>query len=180
MRRTLFVSIIFLVPLFAQDTLETKNKLLAISNGILKDATFQLVDQKTGTRYKSTEKIPDAAQLKPESPYNDWRYWNGVLNIAMIRLSEVLNERSYAEFARKNIAFSFDCNKYFQSRYDNEGKWNYPFGQFFVMEELDDCGAMGASVIEVYRTDKQERYHNYIDQTANHILNKTPLGFRKS
>ena len=172
MRKTFFAAIVFLIPLFAQDTLETKNKLVVVANGILKDATFQFVDQKTGIRYTSTEKIPAAAQVKPESPYNDWRYWNGVLNIAMIRLSEALNERSYAEFVRRNITFNFDSYKYFQSKYNNEGKWNYPFGQLFVMEELDDCGAMGASVIEVYRNDKQERYRKYIDQAANHILFK--------
>jgi rhamnogalacturonyl hydrolase YesR len=40
------------------------------------------------------------------------------------------------------------------------------------MEELDDCGAMGASVIEVYRRDQQERYRVYIDQAANHILTR--------
>jgi rhamnogalacturonyl hydrolase YesR len=40
------------------------------------------------------------------------------------------------------------------------------------MEELDDCGAIGASVIEIYKTDQQKRYWNYITKAANHILNK--------
>ncbi|MGH7450828.1 MAG: hypothetical protein ACRENG_05755 [bacterium] len=53
----------------------------------------------------------------------------------------------------------------FEDKYKDEGKWNYPFGQRFIMEELDDCGAMGASVIEVYRRDKQERCWRYCGGT---------------
>lgn len=172
MRKMLFASVVLCLLAQAQDSLETKKKIEAIAKGILRDATFHYIDEKTGKRYKSVENIPAKAQLKPESPYNDWRYWNGVLNIAMIRLSEVMNERSYADFASKNVAFGFDSYKYFQSKHNGEDKWNYPFGQFFIMNELDDCGAIGASVIEVYRSDKQERYRKYIDEAANHILNK--------
>jgi rhamnogalacturonyl hydrolase YesR len=40
------------------------------------------------------------------------------------------------------------------------------------MEQLDDCGAMGASLIEIYKTDKQEQYKEYINKAANHILKK--------
>jgi len=171
MKKLICGLVICFISLSAQDSLETKSKLLAIAKRILKDPTLQFVDQKTGTKYSSLENIPSTALLKPESPYNDWRYWNGVLNIAMIRLSEVTGEQIYADFARRNVAFSFDSYKYFQSKHADENKWNYPFGQFFIMEELDDCGAMGASVIEVYRKDKQERYRKYIDEAANHILN---------
>ncbi len=110
--------------------------------------------------------------MVPESRYNDWRYWNGVLNIAMLRLGEVLKEPTYTEFAVRNVAFSFDNYAYFEKRYANENKWEYPFGQFFIMEELDDCGAMGASVIEVISYDPQERYLNYIDRAATHILTR--------
>jgi rhamnogalacturonyl hydrolase YesR len=92
-----------------------------------------------------------------------------VLNIAMNRLGEVLHEPTYIEFSHKNVAFSFDNYRTFEERYKGEGKWNYPFGQLFIMEELDDCGAMGASVIEVVRHDPQDRYRAYIDKTAKHI-----------
>jgi len=40
------------------------------------------------------------------------------------------------------------------------------------MEELDDCGAMGASLIEVYRNDPQPRYRAYIDSAAKYILTR--------
>jgi rhamnogalacturonyl hydrolase YesR len=98
--------------------------------------------------------------------------WNGVLNIAMMKLGELLHEPAYTDFAGTMIAFSFDNYRYFKKQYNGEGKWNYPFGQFFIMEELDDCGAMGASLIEVYRNNRQERYRNYINQIAEHMLHR--------
>ncbi|MDZ7288792.1 MAG: glycoside hydrolase family 88 protein [candidate division KSB1 bacterium] len=159
-------------PSSTKNASDTESKLRAVADAVLKDATFHFVDQKNGKRFASPEEAPGDAQLRPESAYNDWRYWNGVLNIAMIKLAEALNEPAYLEFARKNIAFSFDNYGYFEKKYQGEGKWNYPFGQRFIMEELDDCGAMGASLIEVHRRDPQDRYRAYIDQTAEHILTR--------
>jgi len=160
------------IRIFPQDKLLTKEKLTAVANRVLKDATFKFIDNTTGKIFANTSDVPPDARLIPESGYNDWRYWNGVLNIAMISLADVLSEPSYKEFAEKNIAFSFDNYKYFEAKYNKEGKWNYPFGQLFITEELDECGAMGAGVIEVFRFDPQERYKEYIDMAADHILNK--------
>jgi unsaturated rhamnogalacturonyl hydrolase len=155
-----------------QDTSVTINKVRAVVNAVLRDATFRFMDRQSGLRFKSTDEAPLDAKLMLESSYNDWRYWNGVLNIAMIRLGEVLHENAYCDFPVKNIAFGFDNYRYFEKRYKGEGKWNYPFGQRFIMEELDDCGAMGASVIEVFRRDPQQRYREYADQAAVHILTR--------
>jgi len=155
-----------------QDSTETINKVRAVADAVLRDATFQFVDRQSGLRFKSTDEAPPDAKTQLESPYTDWRYWNGVLNIAMIRLGEVLHDKAYSGFPLKNIAFSFDNYQYFERRYKGEGKWNYPFGQRFITEELDDCGAMGASVIEVFRRDPQKRYREYTDQAAAHILSR--------
>lgn len=157
---------------FPQDISITKEKLKLVADGILKDATFMFIDKESGEKFSTTENIPAGSQLVPESAYNDWRYWNGVLNIAMINLAETIDEQKYKEFAIKNVAFNFDNYKYFEKNYNNEGKWNYPFAQRFITEELDDCGAMGAGVIEVYAFDSQPRYLEYIENSADHILNK--------
>jgi rhamnogalacturonyl hydrolase YesR len=154
----------------AQDTLETKKKLQTIADAILTNATFQFIDKKNGEHFVAAELAPSDAQLVPESPYTDWRYWNGVLNIAMLKVGELFSEMKYKEFVGKNIEFSFDNYQYFKERYKGEGKWAYPFGQFFIMEELDECGAMGASVIEVYKQNLQDRYKEYLDKAAKHIL----------
>ena len=156
----------------AAEKVDSEKVIRKIADNVLKDANFNFIDQESGKRYSSTADAPSGARLVPESRYNDWRYWNGVLNIAMLRLGEVLKEPKYTEFAVRNVAFSFDNYAYFEKRYANENKWEYPFGQFFIMEELDDCGAMGASVIEVISYDPQERYLKYIDRAATHILTR--------
>jgi unsaturated rhamnogalacturonyl hydrolase len=154
------------------DTAQTRSTLRSVADAVITNAIFGFVDTKTGQRFAFADEAPSRADLLLESPYTDWRYWNGVLNIAMLGLAEELHDSTYAEFSRKNVAFNFDNYKHFEERYRNEGKWNYPFGQRFIMDELDDCGAMGASVIEVHRRNPQERYRDYIEQAANHILTK--------
>lgn len=168
----LFCICFYSPPTQAQDASAGKDKLRAITNGILQNSTFQFVDQQSGKKYAHPSEAPVESVLRSESPYNDWRYWNGVLNLAMIRLGEVWNEPAYIEFVEKNISFCFDNYRYFEHRYKAQGKWDYPFGQLFIMEELDDCGAMGGSVIEVNKRQPQERYRTYIDQAAQHMLSK--------
>jgi unsaturated rhamnogalacturonyl hydrolase len=161
----------FLIELsiFAQDTSKTEDVLHLVADAIVQSTHFQFIDQQTGNRYNSPADAPESVTLRPDSPYADWRYWNGVLNIAMLKLSDVLKEPSYAEFPLKQIAFNFDHYRFFEKKNKGEGKWDYPFGQHFLMEELDDCGTMGASVIEVSRLAPQDRYRIYINQAATHI-----------
>lgn len=166
----LFINIFCSPSIHSQDSSVTIEKIQTVANSILKDATFNFLDKKTGEQYKSTDEAPKDANLVPASAYNDWRYWNGVLNIAMIKLGEQLNNSEYTNFAIKNVEFCFDNYKYFEKRYNNEGKWNYPFGQLFIMKELDDGGAMGASVIEVNNLNPQERYKEYVNRFAEHVM----------
>jgi unsaturated rhamnogalacturonyl hydrolase len=168
----------FMILIFFSDTTlaqidsKTETVLKTIAYTVIDNATFDFVDKSSGENLKSINDATVISNLQLGSRYNDWRYWNGVLNIAMLRLGEVLIDSAYINFTSKNIAFSFDNYKYFEKNYKGEGKWNYPFGQRFILKELDDCGAMGASVIEVYKSDPQERYKNYIELSADHVLNK--------
>ena len=168
----LSVCILVLSPqiLDAQKMSGSERAVRTVADAVLKDAVFRFVDEITGRQFRSATEGPTGARLQLASPYTDWRYWNGVLNLALMRLGDVLHDSSYSEFAARNVAFSFDNYRYFEERYNGEGKWNYPFGQRFITEELDDCGAMGASVIEVFQRDPQERYRAYIDQAASHML----------
>ncbi|HMK39797.1 MAG TPA: glycoside hydrolase family 88 protein [Bacteroidota bacterium] len=152
--------------------MHTRSALRAVADLVVKDARFRFVDGNSGQSYSSADRAPAGAALRLGSRFNDWRYWNGVLAIGIIRLGEVLRDTGYIGFSRDNIAFSFDSYPYFEKRYRGEGKWGYPFAQRFIMEELDDCGAMGAGVLEVYRFDPQRRYRSYIDQATEFILTK--------
>lgn len=169
------IGLLFFVPtsnLSAQDRELTRTKILLVADAILKNSTFNFVDQKTGNTYQSPSSVIENVELRPKSEYNEWRYWNGVLNIAMIKLADNLKDTKYYDFAKRNIEFVFDNYEYFQKKYNGENKWSYPFGQFIICEELDDCGAMGASLIEIYKSDNQQQYKQYIDKAANHIITK--------
>ena len=166
-------------PAHAQAGRDTERVLRTVADAVISDATFQFVDEGTGRHYPTPENAPPDARLRPASAYTDWRYWNGVLNLAMLRLADVLREPRYAEFARRNVAFGFDAYPYFERMHRNESKWDYPFGQRFVMEELDDYGAMGASVIETHARDPDDRYLRYVQQAADYATerqNRLPDG----
>ncbi len=153
----------------AQDTMRTRQALHRIADALVTHATFGFVDPATNTHFSSPAQAPANARLQLESPYSDWRYWNGVIDVALLRLSGSLSTPEYRAYVVNSIAFCFDKYPYFEHRHTNEEKWNYPFGQLFTMEELDDCGSMGAALIEVYRHNRQDRYRAYIDRTAEFI-----------
>lgn len=146
-------------------TRTTEQVLRAVADGVLASATFDFRDRQTGQRYVTPAAAPAGARLAPASPYQDWRYWNGVLELALLELADVLDDARYRDFAVRNVAFAFDHAPWFEPRYDGD-KWGFPFAQHFVMEELDDYGAMGAATIEVYRRDPQPRYRAYVERAA--------------
>jgi unsaturated rhamnogalacturonyl hydrolase len=164
--------LVLTIQVLAQDALVTRTTLQTIAGVVMRDATLDFVDEKSGQRFKSPDNAPIDASLQPGSRYNDWRYWNGVLNLAMFRLGDELKNPAYSEFPERQVAFCFDYYRYFEKAHINESKWERPFGQMFKTEELDDCGAMGASLIEVVRRDPQARYRAYIDSTARYILER--------
>jgi rhamnogalacturonyl hydrolase YesR len=141
-----------------------------IADNILRDAEFSFVGLQNGQTYTSTKDIPEDVEVRFKSPLVGWHYTNGVLNMAMINLSNFLGEEKYSDFAANHIAFGMDNYKFFQKRFKNDQPhYYYPFGQLWTMSELDDCGAMGASMIEVYKKVMRKDYKEYIENTAHHI-----------
>jgi unsaturated rhamnogalacturonyl hydrolase len=160
------------VSVRAQDTVATKTILRLVAASVVHEGPLRFVDDASGREFVAPAEAPPDARLRLERPYADWRYWNGVLDLAMLRLADVVREAEYAEFVQKNIAFAFDNADYFKNRYNGEVKWSYPFRQFFVTEDLDDCGAMGASVLELQRRHPEKRLQAYIEQVSHHMLEK--------
>lgn len=144
----------------------------AIADNILKQPVTQFVGVDDGTVYNSTKEIPEGKEVKFKSPLAEWHYSNGVLDMAMIKLGKYLNEEKYINYAKNHVAFGFDNYTYFKERFRYDRKhWHWPFGQLWNMKELDDCGAMGAAVIEVYQLENKPEYLDYINKAANHIMN---------
>ncbi len=123
--------------------------------------------------YLTVKDIPDDVEVQLKSTFGEWHYTNGVLNMAMIDLAKYTGEEKYFDYAAGHVAFGMDNYKFFQKRFRHDRPhYYYPFGQLWTMGELDDCGAMGASMIEVYQKIKRDDYREYIGNTAMHITER--------
>lgn len=143
----------------------------AVADNILKEPVTQFVGVKTGKTYNSTKEIPKGEDVRFKSPLSEWHYSNGVLDMSMINLGEYLNDPKYINYAKNHVAFGFANYEYFKNTFRNDRKhWHWPFGQLWNMKELDDCGAMGAAVIEVYNYDPKQQYKEYFEAAAKHIM----------
>lgn len=143
----------------------------AVADNILKQPVTQFVGVKDGKVYNSTKEIPKGTDVKFQSPLTEWHYSNGVLDMAMITLGKYLNEPKYINYAKKHVEFGFANYEYFKNTFRNDRRhWHWPFGQLWNFKELDDCGAMGAAVINVHQLGYKQEYKDYIDSAAYHIM----------
>ncbi len=143
----------------------------AVADNILKEPVTQFVGVTTGKTYNSTKEIPKGEDVRFKSPLSEWHYSNGVLDMSMINLGEYLNDPKYINYAKNHVAFGFANYEYFKNTFRNDRKhWHWPFGQLWNMKELDDCGAMGAAVIEVYKYDSKKQYKDYFEAAGKHIM----------
>ncbi|NQU88769.1 MAG: hypothetical protein HQ541_23750 [Mariniphaga sp.] len=149
---SVFISCLIVINVFAQPNSDDEKIIRSIADNILKNTSWDFINRNNGEILKSVNEESYSPAVQIRSPYNTWNYWNGVLNIAMIDFAEYFNEPSYKQFSIKNYEFAFDNVAIFQEKYTPEmNKWSYPFGQYIVTRELDDCGAMGGGLIEVYK-----------------------------
>jgi unsaturated rhamnogalacturonyl hydrolase len=187
MKKTLAISIcLFLLihPGIAQqapDSIRDEEVIRRVADKIISESFWEFQGVYNNQIYKSSKDIPDTVQVRLRSGYAGWGYPNGVLNMALLNLSDFLNEAKYADHTKNQIAYAFDNYKVFEQRYNKVQAANasvavtpqvrrgFPYSALFVMRELDDCGAMGASVLDVYKTVKRDDYLEYIKKAANHI-----------
>ena len=153
-------------PSRAQTRAETERAVRLVADGVLRDASFDFVDSATGRHYAAPDSAPAGARVRITSVYNDWRYWNGVLNIAMGRLAGVTSDARYFAFAGRNVAFAFDHSAWFAARYHGEDRWSYPLAHHFGMVELDDYGAEGAVTTDLLLFLTDARYRQYVERAA--------------
>ena len=170
---SIFILIFFLTAItYAQSNNTDEQIVKSVADYILEHGTLSFKDVNTGKIYKSAKEIPEGTKVTFSSPFGEWHYTNGVLNMALIDLSNFLSDKKYADYAAAHIAFGMDNYKFFQKRYDKDKDgphYLYPLGQLWTMDELDDFGAMGASMIDVYQTVKRNDYKQYIEKAAKHI-----------
>ena len=101
--------------------------------------------------------LPISGDYIVKSPYNEWRYYNGVLNIAFLKMAETFKDQQFTEYVKKNVSFGFNHESYFRKQYE-AGVCGDGMNQRLRFDMLDDCGAMGPGIIANYQNDPQKRY----------------------
>ena len=164
---------LFLSILCGNITLAQSNydKIFKVADNIIENTSFKIIDTETKKLYDCTEGLPVSKNYRIESPYNMWHYWNGVLAIGMIQLSEISGNEKYKEYALKNYDFIFDNLDYFGKQY-NAGIHDISIYQYFEMGLLDHCGAMSSGLYDVSKFDAKKEYDTYLDRAINYVANK--------
>jgi len=160
----------------------TQDILTKIADRILSETTYKFIDEETGKTYESTKGLTPKLSIKVESKYNKWHYTNGVLNIAMNELGDLFGNQKYNSFVDKNFEFVFSDGNldFFNVLYDEQKKKDWysvrqvNWHMYYRMVRLDDCGVIGASLIETFQKDPIDEYKNYINLVAKHILKTEP------
>jgi len=152
-----------------KDVLNTVKK---VADNVIKNTTYLYYDRATGELISDISKYGYNKSIVPQNGYNDWKYWNGVIHIGFNRLGEETGIGRYQNYTRKNFEFFFKDYEYLKSKYEGKDQWSFPLAQGINIKELDDCGAMGASLLELYITDKKSEYKTYIDAATEHIMKK--------
>ncbi|WP_321285716.1 glycoside hydrolase family 88 protein [uncultured Sunxiuqinia sp.] len=142
-----------------------------IAGNVIRNTSFKVINTETKETFTKTEGLPISDKYRVESVNNTWNYWNGVLNMAFLKLSETLDDDKYRDFVKRNVSFLFDHEPYFRKQYE-AGVCADDMNQRFRFNMLDHCGAIGASIIANQANDPQERYRAYIDLAADYIMYK--------
>lgn len=163
-----------------------------VANQIIEKATFDFMDKSTGKVYNDIQDVPFSPSIHLSSKYNNWKYWNGVIHIAMLALEENTGEKRYGDYVRKTYDFILNektldlFEKQYQAALTGQIDGNLsnefkalkgntnrvPFQQLFRLDRLDDCGAMGAGLIEVYRNNKKPLFQEMIHRFGDYIKNE--------
>jgi len=176
MKIKLIILLVFIFnrEIFAQPTdIEVVRK---IADRIIENTKFCLKNSITDEEYNNTDDIQsDTIKVKYGSNYIQWHYVNGVINLGMIDLGNYLNENKYIQHCVDFIYYGLENYKYFEKLYNKNQSLEIrkiPFREIFLIRELDDCGAIGASAIEAYYHKPSTELKEYIFRIADHILNK--------
>jgi rhamnogalacturonyl hydrolase YesR len=107
-----------------------------------------------------------------EGEYNDWTYSMGVVMAGMLLATEVTGDAAFERYTLKNFDFIFDHIDYFRRQAQAFGPQPAGYRRLINMQELDDCGAIGAALIKAYRRKADPRYRGGIDIVADFISHK--------
>ncbi|HEX9934808.1 MAG TPA: glycoside hydrolase family 88 protein [bacterium] len=138
------------------------------------DNPFRIVDRKTG------DPIENRTLLNPQADLgmvgNDqialWAYTMGVTYMGMLKASEATDNPTYRTYPIKCMKFYCDWLPYFQKLDSAFGDLRNGFRPVVRTSSLDDCGAMGAALIKIYKIEKDPRLLAIINHIADYISHR--------
>ena len=154
-----------------QYSTESDRKLLrAVAEKVIDETTFTLIDRSTNERFSNSDNLDIRKTIRIESIYNHWKYSNGVIMLSFQNLADLLNDDKYSDHVSSFYRYFFSQKDYLGKLYEN-GIQPYDFRGFYRMDWLDDCGALGAALIELNKSEKVDIYRDYLESAANFMVN---------
>jgi unsaturated rhamnogalacturonyl hydrolase len=152
---------------------EIKNVLDRIRDHFVRSTPYQIIDTATGAPITDLARPTKTAGIDTrKGEFNDWTYSMGVVLAAMLHVSEVTGDKTFAAYSFKNFDFIFDHIDYFRRQAKEFGPQSYGYRRLIEMRELDDCGAIGAALVKAYAIKQDARYREGIGLVDEHIGKK--------
>ena len=152
---------------------EIKAPLDRVLGFFVKSTPYRVIDTKSGQPITDFSTPTQTAGIDTrEGEFNDWTYSMGVTMAGMLLVADVTGDKRFEEYTRKNFDFIFDHIDYFRAQAKQFGPQPQGYRRLVDMHELDDCGAIGAALIKLYKREKDPRYKPVIDLIAEFISTK--------
>ena len=144
-----------------------------IRDHFVRNTPYRIIDTSTGTPITDLTTPTKTAGIDLKSAeFIDWTYSMGVVLSAMLQITDVTGDASFQAYTFKNFDFIFEHLPYFRQQAKLFGPQSYGYRRLIDMRELDDCGAIGAALIEAHARKPDPRYKEGIDLAAAHILTR--------
>lgn len=149
-------------------------RVLGLVRGYFERSTpYRVIDTATGQPIADLATPTKTAGIDLRGgEFNDWTYSMGVVMAGMMLAADVTGDRAFEQYALKNFDFIFDHVEYFRRQAETFGPQPAGYRRLLNMQELDDCGAIGAALIKAYRRKADPRYRSAIDLVADFISHK--------
>ncbi len=144
---------------------------LKVTEKIIRDTSYSFKNEKDGSLSEEPLNEADPENHRLASAYLDWKYWNGVIYLAINELSGSFNRQDLREYVGKNFRFMFKHLDFFKILFDKRIP-AADFHQFFRLDRLDDFGSMGAALIEHHDHEPEETYRKKIMEWAGYLKNR--------
>jgi rhamnogalacturonyl hydrolase YesR len=149
-----------------------KNKVreltLSMADRIINDTSFSFIDAASGKVYHDSEQLPVNENIRLKSGYNDWKYWNGVIHMAFLKLSDIFNIMNYRYYVIDNYTFAFKHLDYFKKLFDAKIPMA-SFHQFFRLDRLDDFGALSSALLDLHEIRDKKDLRHYLEKVKSYI-----------